>query len=87
MCAVPQVPACLQSRHGRLFRFLPAGLVAAAIDVRTRARAAFSHFQVGAALETDTGVVITGCNVENATYGLTICALKIATRSAQIVRP
>jgi cytidine deaminase len=54
------------------------GLVAAAIDARTRARARFSSFQVGAALETSTGVVVTGCNIENATYGLTMCAERVA---------
>jgi cytidine deaminase len=59
-----------------------AGLVAAAIDARTRARARFSSFQVGAALETSTGVVVTGCNVENATYGLTMCAERVALYKA-----
>ena len=57
-------------------------LVAAAVDARTRARARFSGFQVGAALETSTGEVITGCNVENATYGLTICAERVALYKA-----
>ncbi|HMC75741.1 MAG TPA: cytidine deaminase [Vicinamibacterales bacterium] len=59
-----------------------AALVAAAIDARTRARARFSGFQVGAALETATGEVVTGCNVENATYGLTMCAERVALYKA-----
>jgi cytidine deaminase len=57
-------------------------LVAAAVDARTRARARFSGFQVGAALETTDGEVITGCNVENATYGLTMCAERVALYKA-----
>ena len=59
-----------------------AALAAAAIDARTRARAQFSNFKVGAALETDAGLVITGCNVENATYGLTMCAERVALYKA-----
>jgi cytidine deaminase len=53
-------------------------LVAAARRAREHADAAFSHFKVGAALETGDGTVITGCNIENATYGLTICAERVA---------
>lgn len=53
-------------------------LVAAARDARERARATFSHFKVGAALETTDGRIITGCNIENATYGLTLCAERVA---------
>ena len=53
-------------------------LIRAAMQARRYAQAAFSRFKVGAALETADGVVITGCNIENATYGLTICAERVA---------
>jgi len=54
------------------------GLIAAAIAVRENAHATFSNFKVGAAVEDDSGRVFTGCNVENATYGLTVCAERVA---------
>jgi cytidine deaminase len=54
------------------------GLVEAARRAREHAVADFSHFKVGAALEAADGTVITGCSVENATYGLTICAERVA---------
>ena len=49
-------------------------LRAAARDVMTRAYAPYSRFPVGAAALTDSGEVIVGCNVENAAYGVTLCA-------------
>ena len=53
-------------------------LIGAARRARENADAAFSHFKVGAALESGDGTVFTGCNIENATYGLTICAERVA---------
>jgi cytidine deaminase len=53
-------------------------LLAAALAVRENAFAPFSKFKVGAAVQGLDGGIHTGCNVENATYGLTICAERVA---------
>lgn len=59
-----------------------ANLVDAARQARNHARAGQSNFKVGAALLTKDGKVYTGCNVENATYGLTVCAERTALLKA-----
>jgi len=53
-------------------------LVEAALRARESAHAPFSNFRVGAALEDAAGRIHTGCNIENASYGLTICAERVA---------
>lgn len=57
-------------------------LVAAARKARINAHAPYSNFAVGAAILTDEGKVFVGCNVENASFGLTICAERVAASTA-----
>ena len=53
-------------------------LVEAARQAREHAHAPYSNFKVGAALECSDGRIITGCNVENSSYGLSMCAERVA---------
>ena len=57
-------------------------LIEAANDARSKAYAPYSKFQVGAALLTDDDEIISGCNVENCSYGLTMCAERNAVATA-----
>lgn len=57
-------------------------LLRAALSARLHAHATYSDFKVGAALEDAAGLVHTGCNIENATYGLTMCAERVAVFKA-----
>ncbi len=57
-------------------------LITAACDIRKQAHAPYSKFHVGAALLTASGKIFTGCNVENASYGLTNCAERTAIFTA-----
>lgn len=57
-------------------------LVRAAIEARDQAYAPHSHFYVGAALMASGGVIVSGCNVENASYSLSLCAERVAASAA-----
>ena len=57
-------------------------LVRAAQEAREQAYAPYSQFRVGAAVRSNDGSIVTGCNVENAAYGLTVCAERVAILKA-----
>jgi cytidine deaminase len=57
-------------------------MTALAREARERARAPYSRFGVGCALKTRAGEIVTGCNIENASYGLSMCAERVAVFKA-----
>ncbi len=57
-------------------------LFQAAMDARENAHAPYSKYRVGAAVATDKGTIITGCNVESSSFGLTLCAERVALSAA-----
>tara|TARA_B100000519_G_scaffold172692_1_gene159620 strand:+ start:426 stop:809 length:384 start_codon:yes stop_codon:yes gene_type:complete len=57
-------------------------LIKTAIDMRKKSHSPYSNYRVGAAVETESGKIIGGCNVESSSYGLTCCAERVALYSA-----
>ena len=70
------------AKRAGLTRAMLAAMAALAMEARERAQAPYSRFKVGAALKTRTGEIVTGCNIENASYGLSMCAERVAVFKA-----
>ncbi len=59
-------------------------LIQAATEARLKAYVPYSHFKVGAAVQTKSGTIFQGCNIENSSYGATVCAERVALFNAYI---
>ncbi len=59
-----------------------ANLIHEAVEARLQAHAKYSRFSVGSAILSEDGIIFRGCNVENASFGLTLCAERVALTSA-----
>jgi len=72
----------LREEFFRLNSLMSGSLAEAALAARANAHAPYSNFMVGAAIEDAQGGIHSGCNIENATYGLTVCAERVAVWKA-----
>lgn len=75
-------PRATASGPRTILRSTLVAMTALAREARQRARAPYSRFAVGAALKVRSGEIVTGCNVENASYGLSMCAERVAVFKA-----
>ena len=75
-------PGLARTSSRRPSRAALEAMVALALDARKRAHAPYSRFKVGVALKTRDGEIVTGCNIENASFGLTMCAERVAVFKA-----
>ena len=75
-------PSARRAKRAAPTRSMLKAMAALAIEARERAQAPYSKFRVGAVLKTRNGEIVTGCNIENASYGLSMCAERVAVFKA-----